>query len=281
MMEVLLAETAGFCFGVDRAVGMVEELLQAGKTPLYTYGPIIHNEQVVEDFAARGVRILKEADLETAAPGTLVIRSHGISRAEQEKMEQGGFEVRDATCPFVKKIHRLVSRAGEEGRSVIITGDPSHPEVKAIVGWCERKPYVIEKEEEIPDLPPENLLLVVSQTTFHAEKLKKIVEKIKKRYYNALVVNTICNATQMRQQEAEELSARADAMIVIGGSQSSNTKKLVDICEAHCANTYFVQTPRDLNRLGFKPVRVVGITAGASTPKNIIEEVQNFVRVEF
>ena len=174
-----------------------------------------------------------------------------------------------------------VSRAGEEGRSVIITGDPSHPEVKAIVGWCEKKPYVIEKEEDIPELPPENPLLVVSQTTFHAEKLKKIVEKIKKRYYNALVVNTICNATQMRQQEAEELSARADAMIVIGGSQSSNTKKLVDICEAHCANTYFVQTPRDLNRLGFKPVRVVGITAGASTPKNIIEEVQNFVRVEF
>ena len=280
-MEVLLAETAGFCFGVSRAVGLVEKLLEEGKSPLYTYGPIIHNEQVVENFAARGVKILKEETLKEAAPGTIVIRSHGVSRQEQERMEALGFDVQDATCPFVKKIHRLVSRAGEEGRRVIITGDPAHPEVKAIVGWCAKTPYVIEREEEIPDLPPEEALLVVSQTPLQAEKLKKIVEKIKKRYYNALVVNTICHATQMRQQEAEELSGRVDAMIVIGGSQSSNTKKLVEICEAHCANTYFVQTCQDLDRQGFKPVRVVGITAGASTPKNIIEEVQNFVRVEF
>ena len=281
-MEIRVAGTAGFCFGVERAVDRVESLLRQGRSPLYTYGPIIHNEQVVEDFAARGVRVLHSLEeAQTVPPGTLVIRSHGISRAEQERMEALGFELEDATCPFVKKIHHLAQQADGDGRQVIITGDPRHPEVRAIVGWCGRPPFVIGAETEIPDLPADTPLLVLSQTTFLLEKFQKIVENIKKKYYNALVVNTICHATQKRQQEAEELAAGADAMIVLGGKQSANTDKLAEICEAHCANTYYVQSAEDLDHQGFVPVRVVGITAGASTPKKIIEEVQNFVGSKF
>ena len=297
MNEVVTCEHAGFCFGVERAVALVERLLKelgasdasgsenkrgAFVRPLYTYGPIIHNEAVVEDFEARGVRILDGPEaLKTAVPGTLVIRSHGVSRAEQELMESLGFTVEDATCPFVKAIHRRVQEASEAGRTVFITGDPAHAEVQAIVGWCESRPYVIRNEDEIPDLDPGTPVTVVSQTTFHVNNFKKIVENILKRYYNAFVVNTICNATQIRQQETEELARKADAMIVIGGSKSSNTRKLVEICEANCARTYYVRNFEDLMQQGFQPVRFVGITAGASTPKNIIEEVQNFVRSKF
>ena len=297
MNRVETCEHAGFCFGVERAVALVERLLEelgasdasgsenkrdAFVRPLYTYGPIIHNEAVVEDFEARGVRILDGPEaLKSAAPGTLVIRSHGVSRAEQELMESLGFAVEDATCPFVKAIHRRVLEASEAGRTVFITGDPAHAEVQAIVGWCENRPYVIRDESGIPDLDPGTPVTVVSQTTFHVIKFKKIVENILKRYYNAFVVNTICNATQISQQETEELARKADAMIVIGGSKSSNTRKLVEICEANCARTYYVRNFEDLLQQGFQPVRFVGITAGASTPKNIIEEVQNYVRINF
>ena len=302
MSIVEVCEHAGFCFGVERAVNLVEKLLSEDRAPqeaseagsfenkrdaslggpLYTYGPIIHNETVVENFESRGVRILNNPEeLKQAVPGTLVIRSHGVSRAEEELMRSLGFAVEDATCPFVKAIHHKVQQASEEGRTVFITGDPAHSEVKAIVGWCENRPYVIQDEADIPLLPADTPLTVLSQTTFHVNKFKKIVEIIKKRYYNTFVVNTICNATQIRQQETEELAGKADAMIVIGGSRSSNTRKLVEICEAICAKTYYVRSFEDLLQQGFQPVRFVGITAGASTPKNIIEEVQNFVRSKF
>ena len=281
-MIVKTAETAGFCFGVERAVAMVEGLIGEGKTPLYTYGPIIHNDQVIEDLASRGVisvNSLKE--LEDKEPGYIVIRSHGVGKKKEKEMETAGLKVVDATCPFVKKIHRIVEKEGGEGRRIIITGDKKHAEVKAIMGWCPETPFVIECEEEIPDLPADTPLLLVSQTTFQLDKFKKIVEIINKSYYNVLVVNTICDATQKRQQEAKSLAVCSDAMIVIGGSQSSNTRKLAEICEANCAKTYYIQTSNDLIEQGFKPVRALGITAGASTPKKIIEEVQNFVRSEF
>ena len=281
-MIVETCEHAGFCFGVERAVTLLEQRLREGTTPLYTYGPIIHNESVVESFEARGVRIIDgEEALKKTAPGTIVIRSHGVSRREQEEMEALGFRIEDATCPFVKAIHRRVEEASAGGRTVFICGDPDHSEVKAIVGWCETKPYVIRDEDDIPLLPADTPVTLVSQTTFYEKKFKKLVEIILKRYYNTFVVNTICNATQIRQQETEEMARKADAMIVIGGSKSSNTRKLVEICEANCAKTYYVRTFEDLLQQGFQPVRFVGITAGASTPKNIIEEVQNFVRGEF
>jgi len=281
-MEVRVAESAGFCFGVERAVSLVEHLLAEGKKPLYTYGPIIHNDQVVGSFAERGVRVL--ADLKEAAavrPGTLVLRSHGVSRQEEEALKALGFELADATCPFVKKIHLLEQEAEEKGQTVFIIGDPNHPEVRATAGWCRERPFIIGNETDIPLLDPQKRVFVVCQTTFHQNKFKKLVEIIIERYYNAVVVNTICHATQKRQQETQELAAQSDAMIVIGSSNSSNTAKLAQICAASCAKTYYIQTLADLLQQDFHPVRYVGITAGASTPKKIIEEVQNFVRGEF
>ena len=284
-IRVITAETAGFCFGVERAVSMVYEQLAEGKKPLYTYGPIIHNETVVGELEEKGVRILNgPAELEQAEPGTIVIRSHGTTRAEKERMEALGFAVTDATCPFVGNIHRLVQEAEEQGKRVIIVGDPSHPEVRGICGWCRREPLVIAEEDDIPPCPAEkaeNAYFAVSQTTFNFKKFEKIVAKLKDSGYNIHVVNTICNATQRRQSEAVEIASQVDAMIVIGGSQSSNTRKLCEICRAHCGKTYYIRSVNDLSNLGFTPVRSVGITAGASTPKKIIEEVQSYVRNKF
>ena len=278
-MQVITAETAGFCFGVERAVSLVWDLLKSGRQPLYTYGPIIHNETVVGELEEAGVRILNSLDeLEQAEPGTVVIRSHGVTRAEQERMEQLGHSVADATCPFVKKIHRLVQESEERGEQVIIVGDPAHPEVQGIRGWCRDEPLIIADETDIITNTAEKRYFAVSQTTFNLQKFEKIVAKLKKSGYDISVVNTICNATQRRQSEAEAIAAKVDAMIVIGGSQSSNTRKLCEICRANCAKTYYIQSANDLGNLGFTPVRSVGITAGASTPKKIIEEVQSYVR---
>ncbi len=280
--QLITAGTAGFCFGVERAVNLVYDLLAAGRKPLYTYGPIIHNETVVDELAEAGVRILHGMDeLEQAEPGTVVIRSHGVSRSEEERMRELGFTVADATCPFVKKIHRLAEAADAAGKTVVIAGDPSHPEVKGICGWCARKPLVIAEEEDIPSDFPENDIFIVAQTTFNLKKFEKIVAKLKASGYNISVVNTICNATQRRQSEAESIASQVEAMIVIGGSQSSNTKKLCEICRANCAQTYYIQSLADLSNPGFSPVRSIGITAGASTPKKIIEEVQSYVRNKF
>ena len=278
-IRVITAETAGFCFGVERAVNLVYEQIASGKKPLYTYGPIIHNETVVGELEEKGVRILNgPADLEKAEPGTVVIRSHGTTRAEQERMEALGFAVADATCPFVKKIHRLVQEAEEQGKRVIIIGDPAHPEVRGIRGWCRSEPLIFAEEGDVFPNTAENEYFAVSQTTFNLKKFEKIVAKLKKSGYDISVVNTICNATQRRQSEAEAIASQVDAMIVIGGSQSSNTRKLCEICRANCAKTYYIQSAADLGNLGFTPVRSVGITAGASTPKKIIEEVQSYVR---
>ncbi len=281
-MRVETAQHAGFCFGVERAVSLVEALLKEGTSPLYTYGPIIHNEEVIQNLKSRGVTVIEDLEkLGDYAPGTLVIRSHGISRREQELLEAAGFKLVDATCPFVKKIHHLAEEAEEAGRTVFVIGDPDHSEVKAILGWCRNEAYVIRDEGDIPDLDPAQPISVLTQTTHQPAKFQEMLAKIKNRYYNAIAVNTICNATQIRQQETRELAQAADAMIVIGGLSSSNTRKLVEICEAHCSKTYYIRTLKDLQDQGFQPVRYVGITAGASTPKNIIEEVQNFVGSKF
>ena len=277
--KVITAQTAGFCFGVERAVNMVYEQLASGRKPLYTYGPIIHNEAVVGELEDQGVRLLHNMqELEEAEPGTIIIRSHGTTRSEQERMEELGYTVADATCPFVKKIHRLVQEAEAAGKTVVITGDPEHAEVKGICGWCKKEPLVIDSEEAVLPENAKNEIFIVSQTTFNRKKFDKIVAKLKNNGYNINVVNTICNATQRRQSEAEEIASQVDTMIVIGGSQSSNTRKLCEICRATCAKTYYIQSAEDLSNLGFTPVRSVGITAGASTPKKIIEEVQSYVR---
>ena len=274
MRNVILAKTAGFCFGVRRAVDMAYGL--AGKHKVYTYGPIIHNETVVDDLESKGVRVVHSID-EAAGlrGGTMIIRSHGASKNEINLLKQMGFEIVDATCPFVKKIHRIVEDYSGQGYGIVIIGSATHPEVQAISGWCKEPPMIIESVEEAENFSPDpdKKLCLVSQTTFNYNKFQLLVEIISKKGYDIRCLNTICNATEERQSEARDIAGHVDAMIVIGGRQSSNTQKLYDICKNECKNTYYIQTLVDLDLKTFESIGNVGITAGASTPNNIIEEV--------
>ena len=213
----------------------------------------------------------------------MIIRSHGISRKKQDRLIELGFEIIDATCPFVKRIHKTVMDESKAGRNIIIIGNKNHPEVEGIMGWCVSEPTVIETEEEVDKIPFDNTksYCVVAQTTFNHNKFKEIVEKIKHLGYDVNVVTTICNATYERQRESRDIASKVDTMIVIGDTHSSNSKKLFEICREECEDTHFIQTLDDLNLDLTKSVRLVGITAGASTPDYIIEEVQNYVRVDF
>lgn len=282
-MEIRLAQSAGFCFGVKRAVDQVYELIETGKT-IYTYGPIVHNEEVVKELEKKGVRVIYgKEELRMLESGTVVIRAHGVAREIYEILESRGLECVDATCPFVKRIHRTVEKASAEGKHIVVVGDPSHPEVEGIVGWCSGPVSVLETPEEALAYTPEKdiPLCIVAQTTFNYKKFQYIVEIFRKKGYNDSVVDTICNATEERQTQARAIAKEADVMIVIGGKHSSNTRKLYEICSRECANTYFIQTLDDLHLELPKAVRLVGITAGASTPNKLIEEVQNYVRINF
>nr|WP_318683125.1 4-hydroxy-3-methylbut-2-enyl diphosphate reductase [uncultured Acetatifactor sp.] len=282
MAEIRLAQYAGFCFGVKRAVDQVYELAETGKT-IYTYGPIVHNEEVVKDLEKKGVRVLESrAELEDLTSGCVVIRAHGVSKDIYELLEKKKLEYVDATCPFVKRIHNIVESECEKGRHIVIIGNAGHPEVEGIMGWCSGADVLETPDEALEYIPPEGReICIVSQTTFNYNKFQHIVEIFQKKSYNVNVVNTICNATEERQRSARALAAEADVMIVIGGKHSSNTRKLYEICSQECANTYFIQTLDDLRLELPKAVRLVGITAGASTPNKLIEEVQNYVRINF
>ena len=275
-MEVILAKTSGFCFGVRRAVDTVYE--QTGrKDKIYTYGPIIHNEEVVKDLEDKGVKVLNSMEeLETLDEGTIIIRSHGVPKSICERIAAKGLECIDATCPFVKRIHKIVEKESENGRRIIIIGNDGHPEVEGIKGWSKTPAVVIESWEEATEFRAEigEKLCIVSQTTFNYKKFKDLVEILDKKRYDKIVVNTICNATEERQTEARQIAGEVDAMIVIGGSHSSNTQKLFEICRNECENTYYIQTVCDLDLEVLRSTGLVGITAGASTPKKIIEEVQ-------
>lgn len=279
-MEVTVAESAGFCFGVKRAVELVCKEAVKGKR-VYTLGPIIHNEQVVEDLKKRGVLPINTlSDVKNETDASIVIRSHGVTRAVYEEIQQRSFEIVDATCPFVKKIHTIVSEKEAEGYQIIIVGNGSHPEVEGIRGWCAGEPVVLETVEEAEKYCGNagKKHCIVAQTTYNYKKFKDIVDILVKKSYDILIMNTICNATEERQIEAGTIARRSDAMIVIGGKHSSNTQKLYEICKEECENTYFIQTLDDLDLSLFQSFRSVGITAGASTPNNIIKEVQSYVR---
>lgn len=288
-MKVKTAKTAGFCFGVKRAVDKVYELIENGVSPIYTLGPIIHNEEVVSDFEKKGVTVITEADIPKLHEGTVVIRSHGVGRRIYDMLEAAGISFVDVTCPFVLKIHRIVERESRAGKQIIIFGDPSHPEVKGICGWCEGSCTVLRNREDAENFVPDpgRIPCIVSQTTFNYNKFKELVEILcKKRYDNNVlnidnILNTICNATEERQKEAQSIAGEVDTMLVIGGRHSSNTQKLFEICKEECENTYYIQTPVDLDSEMFQRSSFVGITAGASTPKKIIEEVQEHVRIKF
>ncbi len=303
-MRVTVAKSAGFCFGVRRAVQQCYEQAASGSRPIYTYGPIIHNEQVVEDLAGKGVQVLdSEEELANIREGTVIIRSHGVAKAVYDRIQAQGLTLVDATCPFVRKIHRIVEEKSRDGYDIIIIGDPNHPEVQGICGWASGSVKVIGSEEaaaalvsaysaagdeqssdpfeqdqhtgeEAPERPVRSRLCIVSQTTFNYRKFDNLVEILSKLRYDSVdVLNTICNATEERQTEARELAAGSDAMIVIGGRHSSNTQKLFDICKRECEQTFYIQKLEDLDIRLLPSGGCLGITAGASTPNNLIEEV--------
>ncbi len=281
---VKVAKTAGFCFGVKRAVEKVYEQVNMGKPEVYTFGPIIHNEEVVNDLSSKGVKVLdNKEELEQLESGTVVIRSHGVSKDIYQLIEEKKLDCVDATCPFVRKIHKIVERESKNGCHIVIIGNASHPEVEGIKGWCEGPVTVIssKKEAEAFSVTAERIC-IVSQTTFNYNKFQELVEIFSKKSYDRVVLNTICSATEERQLEARQIACESDTMIVIGGKNSSNTQKLYEICKNECKNTYYVQTVKDLESdESFQCDGCVGITAGASTPNNIIEEVQKHVRIKF
>ena len=282
-MEVLLAKTAGFCFGVKRAIDMVYDQVEKGN--VYTYGPIIHNEEVIKDLESKGVRIIHSIDDfdQIQGDGIVVIRSHGVEKSIYDKVKEKNMELVDATCPFVKKIHNIVNQDSKDGRKIIIIGDITHPEVQGIMGWCNGEPVVVDSVESAEKLSfgDDESISVVSQTTFNHKKFNSIVEIFEKKGYNTIVYNTICNATEERQKEAAFIAKQVDAMIVIGGKNSSNTQKLYEISKKECANTYYIQTLVDLDLATFESVGRVGITAGASTPNHIIKEVHGSMAEDF
>ena len=276
-MKITLAETAGFCFGVNRAVNMVYDLLEKGEK-VCTLGPIIHNPQLVEELAQKGVRIVENPE-EVKLDETLVIRSHGVGRDIFERAVNSGVKVSDATCPFVAKIHKIVSEKSLQGYTTIIAGDPNHQEVKGIVGNCFGECFVVSNIEELEKLLQneknlaEKKAIFVSQTTFNAEIWGKLQKNLKKVCTNAEIFDTICNATSARQTEAEKLSRINDCVIVIGGKHSSNTEKLFGVCRQNCERTYHIETANELTADMLSGSYSVGVVAGASTPAGIIKEV--------
>lgn len=274
-MLVRVAKTAGFCFGVRKALDAVEALLAQGAT-VYTLGPLIHNPQVVDALARQGVHIAS-SPADAPAEATLVVRSHGVSAAVEEELQRRGLSVCNATCPFVAKIHRIVSAASATGAAVIIAGDEGHPEVVGIRGHCTGPSVVIACPEDIERVSqtavvPDQPVIMVAQTTFHKEIWESCMKTAKNIYTNLKIFDTICNATAERQREAVDLSCECDIMVIVGGRQSSNTAKLRDVCASHCP-TYLVETADELQASWFAGVRTAGLTAGASTPADIIKEV--------
>lgn len=290
-MEIRLAANAGFCYGVERAVSSVCREIEQASGRVYTYGQIVHNEIVTDELGRKGVRVISDFDeLKALAESgelngaSVVIRAHGVGLEVYELLSTvKDVRLVDATCPFVRKIHDIVKEKHGQGCRIIICGNPGHPEVKGILGQIGGDAIVLENTADAAGLAADSThhFCVVAQTTFQVEKFKDIVDILKKTLYYVTIVNTICNATQLRQSEALELSRECDCMIVIGSTHSSNTAKLFEICNRECRLSYCIQSLDDLKGIPVYPVRCVGITAGASTPKSIIEEVVKYVRDEF
>lgn len=278
-MEVRIADNAGFCFGVKRAMKIAwDELENKSENNIYSLGPLIHNKQAVDRYKEKG---LVEMDNLESIPSEskLIIRSHGVAEKVYTESKAKNMEIVDTTCPFVKKIHDIVKDFSKRGYKIIIVGNPNHPEIIGINGWCNNEAIVINKLEEIDDITfdPTQIYCVVSQTTANLESFDKIVQKLKTKINNLTVKNTICFATKERQISAIDLAREVDCMVVIGGKHSSNTQKLVNICK-DLVPTFSVETKEELEKEKFAGFKVAGVTAGASTPDWIIEEVINYLK---
>ena len=278
-MEVRIADNAGFCFGVKRAMKIAwDELENKSENNIYSLGPLIHNKQAVDRYKEKG---LVEMDNLESIPSEskLIIRSHGVAEKVYTESKAKNMEIVDTTCPFVKKIHDIVKDFSKRGYKIIIVGNPNHPEIIGINGWCNNEAIVINKLEEIDDITfdPTQIYCVVSQTTANLESFDKIVQKLKTKINNLTVKNTICFATKERQISAIDLAREVDCMVVIGGKHSSNTQKLVNICK-DLVPTFSIETKEELEKEKFAGFKVAGVTAGASTPDWIIEEVINYLK---
>ena len=280
-MQIILAKTAGFCFGVNRAVKLTYELLEQGR-PVATLGPLIHNPQVVEDLESKGAITCDSVD-DVPDGYEVVIRSHGVGQSVYDKISTRRLAYHDATCPFVTKIHKIAARAGAEGAMLLVAGDAKHPEVQGIVGHTTEKVEVFanlaELEKLLPELTQQKSIFAVAQTTFNVQSWETCKEFLKNQCTNAKIFDTICNATWARQQEAEDLSQKCDHMVVIGGHHSSNTQKLLQVAARH-TKAINVETADELDKDWLNGARIVGVTAGASTPSSIIEEVLNSMSEE-
>ena len=276
-MSITVAKSAGFCFGVNRAINIVNSLLDKN-VKVSTLGPIIHNMEVVNELESRGCKAVSSID-EVENGATLVIRSHGVPKYVIDKLVENGVKYEDATCPFVKKIHNIVANPDNKDGIVLIAGNSVHPEVEGIIGHCSTECHTFKNSEEIDEIHSNILktnnkqVFVVAQTTFDTKEWKKCVKKIKKLCTNAKIFDTICNATSVRQTEADLLAAQSDFMVVIGDRHSSNTGKLFDICKRQCDNTVLIETADELNANQVSVAEKIGVTAGASTPARIIKEV--------
>ena len=280
-MQIILAKTAGFCFGVNRAVKLTYELLEQGR-PVATLGPLIHNPQVVEDLESKGAITCDSVD-DVPDGYEVVIRSHGVGQSVYDKISTRRLAYHDATCPFVTKIHKIAARAGAENAMLLVAGDAKHPEVQGIVGHTTGKVEVFanlaELEKLLPELTQQKSIFAVAQTTFNVQSWETCKEFLKNQCTNAKIFDTICNATWARQQEAEDLSQKCDHMVVIGGHHSSNTQKLLQVAARH-TKAINVETADELDKDWLNGARIVGVTAGASTPSSIIEEVLNCMSEE-
>ena len=271
-MEVLLAEEYGFCFGVERAVEMVEDAVDEGGGPIRSLGPLIHNAQEMERLGSKGVSTIDspaEADSSVA-----VIRAHGVTPQVQRELEQRAAKVIDATCPFVTRVQHLAERAAEQGRDVVVAGNPDHPEMIGVVGYAPDNTYVVRDASEVALLPTLRSPLVVSQTTIKLKTFLEVAEAVRaKADAEPQVINTICSATRDRQDAARALAGEVDAFYVIGGRHSSNSVKLLAVCQEQCEKSFLIETPAEINAADLRGVGRVGVTAGASTPDWLIKQV--------
>lgn len=278
-MEVRIAENAGFCFGVKRAMNMAwDELENKTSDNVYSLGPLIHNKQAVDKYKEKGLMEMDSLD-KIPSDSKLIIRSHGVGKKIYTDSESKNMDIVDTTCPFVKKIHDIVKEFSNKGYKIIIVGNSTHPEIIGINGWCDNEAIIINREEEIDNITFNNndRYCVVSQTTANLESFDKIVSKLKSKIEDLTVNNTICFATKERQLSATDLAKEVDCMVVIGGKHSSNTQKLVNICK-NIVPTFSIETKEELEKSKLEKFKVAGVTAGASTPDWIIEEVIEYLK---
>lgn len=283
-MEIIVGKNAGFCFGVQRAVDAVYDLLKEEGRELYSIGPLIHNEIVTNDLKSKGlIEINDYSEIADLKNKKVIIRTHGIEKDIYDLLRSNNNSIIDLTCPFVSKIHKLVKEYSEAGYKIIVIGDKEHPEVKGIVSYAKEDIFVVINEDDIRNLKIDrnDKVFIVFQTTTNAENAQKLVDILKNLFYNNRLVNTICNATQNRQDEVKILAETCDVMLIIGSNASSNTRKLYEISKKYCENSYLLTGVDDAKNIKLLKSVKIGVSAGASTPKYLIEEILNNVRNEF